>query len=458
MTLSQAIKRTVKSVALGAGLAATVLSSSAFAGDPEKEELKFGFIKLTDMAPLAIAAEKGFFEDEGLFVELEAQANWKVLLDRVITGELDGAHMLAGQPLGATIGFGTQAHIITAFSMDLNGNGITVSNNVWDEMKKHIPHEGGKPVHPIKADYLKPVIEKYKDEGKPFKMGMVFPVSTHNYELRYWLAAGDISPGFYAPEKGDTTGTLKADALLSVTPPPQMPSTMEAGTIDGYCVGEPWNQQAVFKGIGVPVITDYEIWKNNPEKVFGVSKAWADKYPETHISVVKAMIRAAKWLDDKNNGNRPEAVKILSQSNYVGADYDVIANSMTGTFEYEKGDKREIPDFNVFFRHNATYPYYSDAIWYLTQMRRWGQVSEYKPDSWYMDIAKKVYRPDIYATAAKELIAEGKMNASEFPNFDTEDGFKPVQKDFIDQVPYDGKKPNEYLKKFNIGLKGKDKV
>lgn len=458
MTLSHAIKHAVKSVALGAGLAASLMSVSAFAGDPEKEDLKFGFIKLTDMAPLAIAAEKGFFEDEGLYVELEAQANWKVLLDRVITGELDGAHMLAGQPLGATIGFGTQAHIITAFSMDLNGNGITVSNNVWDEMKKHIPHEGGKPVHPIKADYLKPVIEKYKDAGKPFKMGMVFPVSTHNYELRYWLAAGGISPGYYAPEKGDTSGTLKADALLSVTPPPQMPSTMEAGTIDGYCVGEPWNQQAVFKKIGVPVITDYEIWKNNPEKVFGVSKAWADKYPETHISVVKAMIRAAKWLDENNNANRPEAVKILSQSNYVGADYDVIANSMTGTFEYEKGDKREIPDFNVFFRYNATYPYYSDAIWYLTQMRRWGQISEYKPDSWYMDIAKKVYRPDIYAVAAKELISEGKMKASEFPDFAKEDGYKPEQKGFIDNVTYDGKKPNEYLKKFNIGLKGKDKV
>lgn len=458
MILSQAIKRTVKGMAIGAGLAASVLSASVYAAEPEKEDLKFGFIKLTDMAPLAIAAEKGFFEDEGLFVELEAQANWKVLLDRVITGELDGAHMLAGQPLGATIGFGTQAHIITAFSMDLNGNGITVSNNVWDEMKKHIPQKDGKPVHPIKADYLKPVIEKYKDEGKPFKMGMVFPVSTHNYELRYWLAAGGINPGYYAPEKGDTSGTLKADALLSVTPPPQMPSTMEAGTIDGYCVGEPWNQQAVFKGIGVPVITDYEIWKNNPEKVFGVSKGWADKYPQTHIAVVKAMIRAAKWLDDKNNANRPEAVKILSQSNYVGADYDVIANSMTGTFEYEKGDKREIPDFNVFFRHNATYPYYSDAIWYLTQMRRWGQISEYKPDSWYMDIAKKVYRPDIYATAAKELIAEGKMSASEFPNFDKEDGFKPVQKEFIDNVPYNGKKPNDYLKQFKIGLKGKDKV
>ena len=427
-------------------------------GEPEKEDLKFGFIKLTDMAPLAIAYEKGYFEDEGLYVTLEAQANWKVLLDRVIDGELDGAHMLAGQPLGATIGFGTQAHVITAFSMDLNGNGITVSNKIWEQMKKHVPHKDGKPVHPIKADYLKPVVESYKKEGKPFKMGMVFPVSTHNYELRYWLAAGGINPGYYAPHKGDTSGTLKADALLSVTPPPQMPSTMEAGTIYGYCVGEPWNQQAVFKGIGVPVITDYEIWKDNPEKVFGVSKQWADKYPNTHIRIVKAMIRAAQWLDANNNANRPEAVKILSKSQYVGADYDVIANSMTGTFEYEKGDKRAVPDFNVFFRYNATYPYYSDAIWYLTQMRRWGQISEQKPDSWYKDIAKKVYRPDIYAIAAKELIAEGKVQAKDFPDFDKETGFRKPQTHFIDGITYDGSKPNEYLTRFAIGLKGKDKI
>ena len=455
------IKSTVMTLGLSASLAFGLMSSgnvNAAVGEPEKEELKFGFIKLTDMAPLAIAYEKGFFEDEGLYVTLEPQANWKVLLDRVIDGELDGAHMLAGQPLGATIGFGTQSHIVTAFSMDLNGNAITVSNKVWGEMKKHIPHKGGKPVHPIKADALKPVIEKYKSEGKPFKMGMVFPVSTHNYELRYWLAAGGINPGYYAPHKGDSSGTLKADTLLSVTPPPQMPSTMEAGTIDGYCVGEPWNQQAVFKGIGVPVVTDYEIWKNNPEKVFGVSKKWADKNPNTHIRVVKAMIRAAQWLDANNNANRPEAVKILAKSQYVGADYDVIANSMTGTFEYEKGDKRKVPDFNVFFRYNATYPYYSDAIWYLTQMRRWGQISEYKPDSWYKDIAKKVYRPDIYAQAAKELIAEGKVKAKDFPDLKTESGFRKPQKHFIDNIVYDGKKPNAYLNKFKIGLKGKSKL
>jgi len=428
---------------------------TAAPGELEKEDLKFGFIKLTDMAPLAIAYEKGFFEDEGLYVTLEAQANWKVLLNGVIDGTLDGAHMLAGQPLGATIGFGTKSDIITAFSMDLNGNGITVSNEIWEQMKPGIPtDEDGKVIHPIGAEYLKPVVEKYLDEGKPFNMGMVFPVSTHNYELRYWLAAGGIHPGYYAPHNGDVSGQIGAEALLSVTPPPQMPATMEAGTIYGYCVGEPWNQQAVFKGIGVPVITDYEIWKNNPEKVFGVSQSWADENPNTHIAVVKALIRAAEWLDANDLANRPEAVKILSQSNYVGADYDVIANSMTGTFEYEKGDKREVPDFNVFYKYNATYPYYSDAIWYLTQMRRWGQISEAKPDSWYMDMAKKVYRPDIYAVAAKELIAEGKVDAKDFPDFATESGFKPAQTEFIDSITFDGTKPNEYLEQFPIGLKG----
>jgi nitrate/nitrite transport system substrate-binding protein len=423
-------------------------------GEPEKDELKFGFIKLTDMAPLAIAYEKGYFEDEGLYVTLEAQANWKVLLDGVIDGQLDGAHMLAGQPLAATIGYGTKAHIVTPFSMDLNGNGITVSNQVWEAMKPHIPVVDGKPVHPIKADYLKPVIQQYADAGKPFKMGMVFPVSTHNYELRYWLAAGGIHPGYYAPQRGDTSGLINAEALLSVTPPPQMPATLEAGTIDGYCVGEPWNQQAVIKGIGVPVITDFEIWKNNPEKVFGMSKEFTEKYPNTTVRVVKALLRAAKWLDENNNANRPEAVKILSRPEYVGADYEVIANSMTGTFEYEKGDKRDVPDFNVFFRYFATYPYYSDAVWYLTQMRRWGQIPEPQSDDWYFDVAKSVYLPDVYKLAAQSLIDEGEMQASDFPDFVTESGFRGPQSEFIDGMVFDGSKPNEYLEQFPIGLKG----
>jgi nitrate/nitrite transport system substrate-binding protein len=329
-----------------------------------------------------------------------------------------------------------------------------VSNEVWELMKPHIPMENGKPVHPIKADALKPVIEQFRAAGKPFKMGMVFPVSTHNYELRYWLAAGGIHPGFYSPS--DVSGQIKADALLSVTPPPQMPATLEAGTINGYCVGEPWNQAAVFKGIGVPVITDYQIWKDNPEKVFGITAEFAEKYPKTTLALTKALIRAAIWLDENDNANRKEAVKILSRSEYVGADEQVIANSMTGTFEFEKGDKRAIPDFNVFFRYYATYPYYSDAVWYLTQMRRWGQIAEQQSDDWYKQTAKKVYRPDLYLEAAKLLVADGKAKKEDFP-WDT-DGFRAATSDFIDGQAYDGRQPNAYIDALKIGIKGKQQV
>ena len=443
--------------AMLAALLTTALSAplSAEMLDVEKDELKFGFIKLTDMAPIAVAYEKGYFEDEGLYVTIEPQANWKVLLDGVITGELDGAHMLAGQPLAATIGFGTKAHIITPFSMDLNGNGITVSKDVWKAMKANLAmQDDGKPVHPIKADALKPVVESYKADGKPFNMGMVFPVSTHNYELRYWLAAGGLHPGYYSPT--DITGQIQADVLLSVTPPPQMPATLEAGTIYGYCVGEPWNQQAVFKDIGVPVITDYEIWKNNPEKVFGITAAFAEKYPNTTLALTKALIRAAKWLDENENANRMEAVKILARSEYVGADAEVIANSMTGTFEYEKGDKREVPDFNVFYRYYANYPYYSDAVWYLTQMRRWGQIAEQKSDDWYDETAKSVYRPDIYLKAARMLVEEGHAAEADFP-WNT-DGYRAPQAEFIDGITFDGRKPNAYIDSFPIGLKTSEQV
>jgi nitrate/nitrite transport system substrate-binding protein len=322
-------------------------------------------------------------------------------------------------------------------------------------MSKFIPKgPDGRFEHPIKADALKKVVDEYRAAGKPFNMGMVFPLSTHNFELRYWLASGGLNPGYYAPS--DTSGQIMADVLLSVTPPPQMPATLEAGTILGYCVGEPWNQQAVFKDIGVPVITDYEIWKNNPEKVFGFTADFQQKNPNTVLAATKALIRAGQWLDEGNNANRDKAVSILSKPEYVGADAKVIANSMTGTFEYEKGDKRAVPDFNVFFRYFATYPYYSDAVWYLTQMRRWGQIAEAKPDTWYADVAKSVYRPDIYLQAAKLLVAEGKANKADFP-WDS-DGYRAPTAEFIDKVEYDGRKPNEYLGKLSIGLKGGQRI
>ncbi len=433
-------------------LASTALvAMPAFAqtADIEKDELTLGFIKLTDMAPLAIAKEKGFFEDEGLSVTLVAQSNWKVLLDGVVSGELDGAHMLAGQPIAASIGYGTKAALVTPFSMDLNGNAITVSNAVWEAMKPGLALTDGKPAHPISAAALKPVIESYANEGRPFNLGMVFPVSTHNYELRYWLAAGGINPGLYSPD--DVSGQIGGDVLISVTPPPQMPSTMEAGTIDGYSVGEPWNQAAVAKGIGVPVITDNDIWKNNPEKVFGLTAEFVEQNPNTTLALTKALIRAAIWLDENDNANRGEAVEILSRAEYVGADAAVIGNSMTGTFEYEAGDKRPAPDFNVFFRYNATFPYYSDAVWYLTQMRRWGQIAEAKDDRWFDETAKSVYKPEIYKVAAEALIAEGKATAEMF-DFDA-DGYRAPTADFIDGVSYDGTQPNAYIDSLTIGLK-----
>ena len=424
-------------------------TAPAAAGTIEKPSLKLGFIKLTDMAPLAIARELGYFAEEGLNVTLEAQANWKVLLDGVIDGQLDGAHMLAGQPIAATIGYGTSAPLIAPLSLDLNGNAITVSNEVWDIVRPNLAENAdGNPEHPISAEVLRPVIDQFAEQGKQFNMGMVFPVSTHNYELRYWLAAGGIEPGYYSA--GDAVGEIAAEVPLSVTPPPQMPATMEAGTIDGYCVGEPWNQAAVAQGIGVPIATDEHVQKLNPEKVFGLREDFATNYPETTKALLRAIIKAQQWLDADDNGNREAAVEILAQPDYVGADFDVIAASMTGVFTFEAGDTRPAPDFNIFFREFAGYPFYSDAIWYLTQMRRWGQIDTDQTDDWYIDTAASVYRPDLYLEAANSLVDEGVIPMESVP---LTDGFKGEQDGFIDGVIYDGSAPNAYLASFPIGLK-----
>jgi nitrate/nitrite transport system substrate-binding protein len=420
----------------------------------EKSELKFGFIKLTDCAPIVIAKEKGFFADEGLQVEVVAQPNWKTLLDNVINGELDGAHMLSGQPIAATIGIGTKAHIVTAYTLDLNGNGITVSNSIWEQMQQNDPRlQSPAPPHPITAASLKPIVAGKLAAGQKLQLGMVFPVSTHNYELRYWLAAAGIHPGMYT--KTDIGGRTDAEVELSVTPPPMMPATLEAGNIQGYCVGEPWNQQAVAKGIGVPVATNYDVYKNKAEKVFGVTRKWADENPQTHLAVVKALIRAGKWLDEANAEgtfvNREEACRILSRADYVGADFDVIKNSMTGFFYFQKTDKRPMPDFNVFFKYDCTYPWYSDGVWFLTQMRRWGQITEPKPAEWYHETARSIYLPDVYKEAAKLLVKEGRLKEDEVP-WET-DGYKPATSAFIDGVPYDGRDPIGYLNSHKIGNK-----
>lgn len=446
--LGSAIGLSLALALVGCGGSPTT-STQTGKSDLEKPVLKLGFIKLTDMAPLAIAKEKGFFADEGLTVSLEPQANWKVLVDGVGSGALDGAHMLAGHPIASGAGIGSKVKIVTPLSLDMNGKAITLSNKIYGMIAPTLPKGAdGKPAHPINAAALKPVVAKLKAEGKPLKMGMVFPVSGHNYALRYWLAAGGLNPGYYLA--GDTAGVTGADVQLSVTPPPQMPSTLEAGTIDGYAVGEPWNQASVAKKIGVPVITDPDIAGLNADKVFGLTEAFVTANPKTVKALLRALLRAQMWLDADGGKNRPEAIKILAMPQYVGADPKVLEASMSGKFTFAPGDTRATPEFNLFFNQSASYPYYSDAIWVLTQMRRWGQIAEDKPDAWYLDTAKSVYRPDLYMDAAKSLVADGKAPASAFPE---NDGFRSYTIKAIDGVTFDPRKPSAYVASFTIGLK-----
>ena len=260
-----------------------------------------------------------------------------------------------GTPIATSLGIGSiKQPTITAFSMDLNGNAITVSNELYDRMMAADPE--AMKANPISARALKKVIDADKAAGKePMTFAMVFPVSTHNYEIRYWMASAGINP--------DT------DVRLIVIPPPQMVANLKAGNIVGYCVGEPWNERAVEEGIGRTLITNYEIWNNKLEKVFGVNQSWAEKNPNTHKAAVMALLEAAQWMDKPEN--RMEVVKLIAQKSYVNAPENIVKMSMTGTFSYVKGsDPRPLPDFNVFYRYAATYPWASQAATSTTSRSR----------------------------------------------------------------------------------------
>ena len=215
-----------------------------------------------------------------------------------------------------------------------------------------------------------------------------------------------------------------------------MPATLAQGTIQGYSVGEPWNQQAVFKGIGVPVVTDLEIWPGSPDKVFGVTGAFAKANPETHVRLVKALIRAAQWLD-ASIANRKQAVKLLAKPEYVGADEAVIANSMTGTFEFAKGDRREMPDFNVFFRGHASYPLYSHGVWLLTRSR-WGQNPRGEADA----CTRRSPRHKTTSARAAKRGRRGQLTTADVPT-----DAMSREAGFMDGVVYRRPQANAYLQR-----------
>ncbi len=407
---------------------------------PEKTRVGFGIIPLTDCAPIVVATELGYFDKYGLDVTVSREASWANIRDKVASGELDGAHMLASMPLAATLGVGPiQQPTLTAFSMDLNGNGITVSNALYERMLAADP--AAMQERPTTARALKKVIDQDKRAGKPpMTFAMVFPVSTHNYEIRYWMASAGIDPD--------------RDVRLVVIPPPQMVANLEAKHIDGYCVGEPWSAHAVAAGIGHTLITSYEIWNNSPEKVFGVSREWAERNPKTHRAALMALIEAAQWMDRLEN--REEVVRLIARPKYVNAPEDVVKMSMTGTFRYAAGEPaRPLPDFNVFYRYAANFPWRSHAMWLLTQMLRWGQIGEAID---IRSVASEVYRPELYREAAVALGApvphqDYKTEGSHASSWTLSDASAPIVMGpdrFFDGRVFDPARPVDYLAGFEI--------
>lgn len=352
---------------------------------PEKTDLRLGFIPLIDCCVLAVAKEQGFFEKYGLNVTLSREASWANIRDKVCVGALDGAHMLAGMPIATTLGLGFyKKPMMTAFSMNLNGNAVTVSNRLYQQLLEIDASVVTAPLDSSRV--LKRLVDKNQTAGlAPLTFAMVYPYSNHNYELRYWLAAAGIHPD--------------RDVRLVVIPPQYMVENLRAGQIDGYCVGEPWSSCAVSENAGKVLITGYEIWNNAPEKVFGVTQEWAEKFPGTHLAIIKALLESARWSDQPEN--RAAATEIISAGEYTGIAPEVIRMSMTGTFRYGAGlQPRHLTDFNVFHRYLANYPWCSHAVWIITQMYRFGQLEEYVN---MRQMAESIYRPDIFRRAAEEL-------------------------------------------------------
>ncbi len=328
---------------------------------PEKYSLTLGFIPLTDCAPIVIAQELGYFAVEGLNVALSREASWATLRDKVALGILDAAQMLAPMPIASTLGLsGIVRPMVTGMSLGINGNAVTVSSALYARM---LEADFAAVVDPrLSARALKRVIEVDQREGRaPMTFAVVFPFSMHNYELRYWLASAGIDP--------------ENDVRLIVVPPPQMVANLRAGTIDGCCVGEPWNLLARAEGVGLTVITGQDIWRNKPEKVLAVSKEWADRHPRTHEALLRALIRAARWLDDPVNGEHASA--LLSAPGYIGVDAALIAASLPGAEQPDRAPDRNgrpVVNPSCFFASAATFPWRSHAMWIITQMYRWGQL------------------------------------------------------------------------------------
>ncbi|HBT42417.1 MAG TPA: nitrate ABC transporter [Rhodospirillaceae bacterium] len=361
-----------------------VLEGPGGVAPPEVSTVHAGIIPLLDCAPLVVAAEFGFAEKYNLRLEISREQSWASIRDKVTIGHLDCAHMLGPMVIASTLGIGhVRTPLIAPMALGLNGNAITVSNNLHDRLIA-AGLNGGDVLSGARA--LKAVIDADRAAGRPpLTFGVVFPFSAHNYELRGWLAAAGINPDF--------------DLRLVVIPPPLMVANLDQGLIDGFCVGAPWNAVAVEAGVGEIVATKSQIWHNGPEKVLGVRATWAAAHPHTLNALIRALVEAAQWIEQPEN--RLAVAETLAAPHYLGINAPILAQAMAGDLPGRTPDGIiSDPDFITFFRDHATFPWRSHAAWFAEQMIRWRQIDQ---DTDVCALAEQVYRPDFYRNAVRPL-------------------------------------------------------
>ncbi|MCC3407135.1 MAG: ABC transporter substrate-binding protein [Microcoleus sp. PH2017_10_PVI_O_A] len=339
----------------------------------EKINLDIGFIPLTDCAPLVVAKEKGFFQAHGLEeVTLSREPSWKEIAKGIGQGRLDAAQMVAGMPIAMLLGLDGAAPVPvnSALTLSRNGNSIIFGKHLYDQ--------GIRTLKDFKA-----AIAKTPDRGHT--LGMVHSASMHNLLFRYWLAAGGIDPD--------------RDVALTVIPPAQMVSNLKAGNIDGYCAGDPWNSKAVNDGTGFAMARSLDILPGHIEKVLGVSEDWAQKYPQTHVALVKALLEACEYCDDRRN--REEILELICQEEYIGADPKDIRPGFLDP--YNSGTEAQpemLYNFNQFYVDQTNCPDRLEMVWVMAQMARWGLIPF--PKNW-VEVVDRVLRPDVFGQAVREL-------------------------------------------------------
>lgn len=382
------IKRALRNLIYGEGPlreAARVSYFSATAGNSELEctRVALGFVPLTDAAPLIVAAERGYFGEEGLSVELWRETSWAALRDKVATGLLDGAQMLAPLPLAMHLGL-TPARTPMQVPMLLNrnGNAFTVANALYERMLAADPQLAEDRLRSGPA--LRAVAAQALARGEVLQFATVFPASTHTYLLRHWLALNQIPAQAFR---------------LTVVPPPLMVENLAAGNIDGFIVGEPWNTGAVQAGLGRILVGSREILPNHPEKAFAVSRKFAENHPRSLQALTRALLRACAWLDEA--GNRSAVAGLISSRRYTGASVEALRTTLGDSVQYSSDqDAEACPDFHIFHRGGANAPWPEQVAWYLHQMMRWGELDS------TLDapaVAAEVYKPELYAEALRAL-------------------------------------------------------